>query len=85
MFHVFSTFQLQDREEVRKFYAKYYWIRKLGEVISCLFCIALLLVLPQVTFDKDKFSGYYNFLAECWASFLIVSSTIGMATLTIGE
>ena len=69
---------------MRKFYASYYFSRKAGEVISCIFCLSL--VASASTFFKNHdFDGFYTVMVEGWACFILISSSLAFIPAMIGE
>ena len=74
-------FQMTTKDGVRKLYAVYYWIWKLGDTLSAVFCF----VITYVTDEHTNLEAKLAMMASCFAIFVVVCATTSMVLLFIGE
>ena len=77
--------QIPDIRTVRRFYALYYWFRKLGEVISGLVCVTFVVFIPHYYFERNDFDGFYTFLTRGWFGFILSTSTLATLFMMLGK
>lgn len=78
---------MTSKDEVRKLYAWYYWIWKLGDTVSAVFCAAVTLNFnytgPSQLLESIK--QKFTFMALSFAIFVDVSATLSILIMLVGE